>query len=75
MSKKQSFESAFQRLEEIARLLEGTDIDLQQSIDLYEEGMKLLKLCSEKLEDAEKTLLKLSKTDGGFTTTALDAPE
>ena len=75
MSKKQNFEQAFQRLEEIAQLLESDGIALQQSIELYEEGMKLVKACASQLDAAEKKLLQLSRTESGFDTTPLDSDE
>ncbi len=65
MSKKQTFETAFQRLEEIARLLEQGEIGLEASVKLYEEGMKLIQFCAGKLDEAETTVLKLSKSENG----------
>jgi exodeoxyribonuclease VII small subunit len=61
MSKKIKFEEAFNRLEEIARRLESGDISLEESLELYEEGMKLIDLCNQKLEAAEKKITTLSK--------------
>lgn len=73
MSKPVKFETAFQRLEEIARLLESGDVSLEESVKLYEEGMELLRFCADKLGEAEKTILRLSKTaDGSFQTEPLD---
>ncbi len=67
MSKKQTFEEAFKRLEEIAALLDSGETPLEESMKLYEEGMKLIKICSEKLEQAEQKIRKLSeKADGSF---------
>jgi len=65
MSKKQTFESAFQRLEEIARLLEQGEVGLEASVKLYEEGTKLIQFCADKLDKAETTVLKLSKSGNG----------
>ncbi len=65
MSKKQTFEAAFQRLEEIARLLEQGEIGLEASVKLYEEGMKLIQFCAGKLDEAETTVMKLSKSGNG----------
>ncbi|MGM0545619.1 MAG: exodeoxyribonuclease VII small subunit [Bacteroidota bacterium] len=48
-----SFEEALKRLEEIVNELEDESISLEQSIDLYEEGIKLSKICTETLEEAE----------------------
>ena len=72
MSKKMNFEAAFQRLEEIANLLESGNATLEESVKLYEEGAKLIKLCAGKLTNAETKIHKLSKTlDGAFTTESL----
>lgn len=48
-----SFEEALQRLEAIVDELEDESISLEKSIDLYEEGIKLSKICTETLEEAE----------------------
>lgn len=55
MSKKErpSFEEALTRLEEIVDALEDESISLEKSIELYEEGIELSKLCTETLEEAE----------------------
>ncbi|MEW5875692.1 MAG: exodeoxyribonuclease VII small subunit [Candidatus Zixiibacteriota bacterium] len=58
--KKPSFESAFERLSEIVEQLESGDAGLEESLKLYAEGMKLAKLCGEKLSEAEKTIEKLT---------------
>ncbi len=75
MSKTVKFEEAFNRLEEIARQLEGGELALEESLALYEEGMKLIELCSQKLDAAEKKILKLSKSgEGSFRTEEMDFP-
>jgi exodeoxyribonuclease VII small subunit len=48
-----SFEEALARLEEIVRKLEAGNLPLDESIALYDEGMRLARLCSEKLDAAE----------------------
>ena len=63
----QSFEKALQRLEEIVASLENGDVSLEDSIKMFEEGMELAQFCSERLNQAEKKLMKLAKKeDGGF---------
>lgn len=62
-----SFESALRRLEEIVEELERGDIPLEESLKIYEEGMELIRFCNERLNKAEKRLLKLvKKEDGSF---------
>ena len=49
----QTFEAALARLEEIVRLLERGEAPLDQSIDLYQEGDSLKRLCEERLKSAQ----------------------
>lgn len=64
---KQSFEQAMARLEKIVAELENGDISLENSIKSFEDGMVLARFCMDKLNQAEKKLLKLTKKDeGGF---------
>lgn len=51
-----NFEESMKQLEEIANKLEQNDLDLDKSVELFEEGMKLSKQCSEILESAEKKI-------------------
>jgi len=51
-----TFEEAYARLDEIARALEKDSVPLQQSLDLYQEGQRLVKLCQTMLDEAEKRL-------------------
>ena len=62
--KKQSFEQAMSRLEEIVTRLERGECDLDESLRLFEEGAKLARNCSEILDRAEQkvTLLLNSQT-------------
>ena len=61
MSKKsKSFEESLKRLQEISELLEGSDVSLEDSIKLYEEGIKLSKECYSTLEKAELKIEELN---------------
>ena len=62
-----NFEEAMKKLEEIANELEKNDLDLDSSVSKFEEGMKLSKQCSQMLEDAEKRISILIKTEDGIT--------
>ncbi|HDL18082.1 MAG TPA: exodeoxyribonuclease VII small subunit [Bacteroidetes bacterium] len=65
--KQKSFEEAIQRLEKIVAELESGEIPLEESIKLFEEGMGLAKFCMDKLNQAEKKLMKLTKKgEDGF---------
>ena len=54
MEKEMKFEEAISRLSEIIKALESGEVPLDESIVLYEEGMKLSKKCAEILEKAEQ---------------------
>ncbi len=54
MSKEIKFEEAIAQLGEIVKTLESGDAPLDESISLFEEGMKLSKRCTEILEKAEQ---------------------
>ena len=51
-----NFEKAIKRLEEIVSDLEADEIDLDKSLELYEEGVKLSRFCNEKISDAERKI-------------------
>ncbi|OZS78800.1 exodeoxyribonuclease VII small subunit [Tetzosporium hominis] len=53
-----TFEEAMKQLEEIVRRLEQGDVPLEESIDLYKQGMELSAQCSAKLQQAEKQLVQ-----------------
>lgn len=58
MAKKEVvFDEAMLQLENIVRQLEQGDVPLENAIELYQKGMELSKLCSEKLQSAEKQLV------------------
>ncbi len=62
--KDQSFEEAMVELEEIVGKLEEGDVPLEESIRLFQEGMKLSKRCHNKLQDVEKQMDELLKENG-----------
>ncbi len=57
--KEPSFDIAMQRLQEIVDLLEEGQQPLEKSIELFEEGSKLSKICSKKLKDAHQKITEL----------------
>lgn len=50
------FEEAIQKLEEIAQELESGKLGLDESVEKFEEGMKLSKTCTKMLNEAEKRI-------------------
>lgn len=63
--KKQSFEESMDRLETIVRDLESNEKPLDETIALFEEGLKLVKNCDEKLKQFETQVDTLIKENGG----------
>ena len=54
-----TFEQAMNRLEEIVRALENNQISLEKSVELFQEGIQLTKLCNDKLEGIENKVAKI----------------
>ena len=65
MDNELSFEQALARLEEIVRLLESGSAPLDKSLELFEEGVKLVKMCNSKLDNVEQRIKILSKGEDG----------
>ncbi len=59
------FEAALERLEEIVKRLEDGDLPLEESLKLFEEGVKLSRLCDERLKAAERRIEILLKDQEG----------
>lgn len=68
-----SFEAAMEKLEEIVAKLENGDVPLEQAIDLFQEGMKLSQLCSQKLEQVERKIEMLVEENGAYVKKPLPA--
>ena len=60
-----TFEAAVQKLDEIVQKLEKGELPLEQSLVLYEEGVRLSRLCHAKLEEAEGKIELLLKDARG----------
>ena len=59
------FEEAMGRLEELVKKLESGDLALDESLEVFEEGIKLSRWCMKKLEEAERKVEVLLKTEAG----------
>lgn len=59
------FEEALKKLEEIVNHLESGDVPLDKALARYEEGVKLVRLCQKRLEQAKKKVEILVKTKDG----------
>ena len=53
------FEKNIKSLEEIVKELEIGDLSIEESIEKFDEGIKISKTCNEQLETAEKKITKL----------------
>ena len=60
-----SFEQAFAALEATVSKLESGGLTLEQAVALYEEGMRLAKLCGQRLDAAELRVSRLTTTESG----------
>ena len=65
-----SFETAIGRLETIVEEMESDKLSLEDLLLRYEEGVKLVKLCSDKLQAAEKRIEIITRDAGGKQRTA-----
>lgn len=62
-----TFEASLQELERIVKQLEDGDLPLEESLKLFETGVKLSRECRERLSSAERRIEVLMKdTNGGF---------
>jgi len=62
---KEKFEEALGKLEKIVSKLEKGDIPLEESLKFFEEGIRLSRLCNQKLDEAEKRVEVLLKDKEG----------
>ncbi len=61
---KENFEENMEKLEGIVNELENGDLNLEDSISKFEEGIQLSKKCNKMLEDAEKKITILLEENG-----------
>ncbi len=57
--KELTFEEAMSALDHIVEKLEEGDVPLEKAISYYEEGMKLSKLCNDKLKNAQEKMTNI----------------
>ena len=65
------FEKAVQRLEKIVDDLEKGELDIDKSLEMFEEGIKMSRICSKKLNEAEAKIEKLTRNQKGELITEL----
>lgn len=75
MNKEMSFEAAMKRLEEVVLMLEEGSVSLDASLAAYEEGMALVRLCHDKLNDAEARITLVRDGENGVETSPFTGGE
>lgn len=60
-TEQRTLEEAFAQLDELAGKLEDRETSLEESFQLYKQGMELLKYCSNKLDTVEKKMLQMDE--------------
>ena len=73
--KNADFEQSLARLEELVDEMEGGELGLEEMIRHFEEGSKLVGLCSEKLNEVEQKIEKLVKKEGEMKTVPFETEE
>ena len=63
--KELKFEDGLKRLEEIVAKLESGNLSLDDSLKLFEEGVKLVRFCNERLAEAQQKVELLTKDQAG----------
>ncbi len=63
--KKEKFEEALQKLEAIVTKMEEGDLELEEALKAFEEGVKLANFCTSKLDEAERKVEKLIRNQAG----------
>lgn len=70
-----TFEEALKRLEEIVDTLESGEVPLEKAIDLFQDGMLLSQVCSQKLDKVEQKIETLLEENGGLVVKTLELEE
>ncbi len=65
-AKEPSFEEAFKQLEAVVAKLESGETGLEDTITLFEEGMRLSGICQKRLDEADRKIELLLRKPGGL---------
>ncbi len=63
VAKGKTLEAAFEELDETIAALEDPDVTLDESLKLYQQGIKLLKFCNDSIDKVEKKIIELKTED------------
>lgn len=72
--KELTFEEAMQELEQIVNKLESGEVSLEESIELFQLGMKLSQACSGKLDEVERKIEMLIEDEAGIVKKPFEPP-
>jgi exodeoxyribonuclease VII small subunit len=73
MTPEKSFESSLEELEQIVQQLEGGDLPLERSLELFEQGVRLSRECQKRLDEAERKIeILLKGSDGAYIPTPFE---
>lgn len=61
---KKTFEENLEELDKIIKELESGNVNLDDAINKYSEAMKLVKICEDKIKDAEEVVTKIVNENG-----------
>lgn len=76
MTPEKTFESSLDELEQIVRQLEGGDLPLDRSLELFEQGVRLSRECQKRLDEAERKVeILLRGNDGAYRPVPFEEPE
>ena len=68
---KKKFEDALAELEKIVQRLEDPEVPLDEAVGLFEDGIKLSRFCSQKLDEVEKRVDMLLRNESGGATNCM----
>lgn len=63
---KEKFEDALKKLEDIVKKMEAGDLPLDESLKSFEEGIRLIRSCQDKLDEAQRRVEMLLGNDGSL---------
>ena len=70
-----TFEEALKRLEDVVDTLESGEVPLEKAIDLFQDGMLLSQVCSQKLDKVEQKIETLLEESDGLIVKPLELEE
>ena len=62
------FDEALAMLEEKVKLLEDGSLPLEESLEVFKDGVELSKICASRLDTARQTVEQIMETENGYTT-------